>query len=54
MSLPQRPSPTTSARSEQPDQIAVVDEAQPDELETPVSLNKGDYAFRKHAAFGLK
>jgi paraquat-inducible protein A len=38
MSLAQRPSPTASDRSEQPDQTAAVDEARPEELETPVKL----------------
>jgi hypothetical protein len=36
MSLAQRPSPTASDQSEQPDQTAAVDEARPEELETPV------------------
>ena len=35
MSLAQRPSPTASDRSEQPDQTAAIDEARPEELETP-------------------
>jgi hypothetical protein len=39
MSVGQRPILTTSDRLEQPDQTAAIDQARPDELETPEHMN---------------